>query len=192
MLGNLDLEESVIWVIEFFQTEFVSAFVALPDFSLFCVHLNRFLGFVFLRIAFSLFLLLIFCHFLIHFSSRLPCIGSLEFSFLLFTQMSLQFLSLFLVVFLLAQFKLSFFDCLKERSFEGGKQLQCFNLLRRGYYFAIIRFQSWDMCQDIIFATVPTLARIACKIDFFEVGKFGQANDAFMKVSDINEIDSHI
>lgn len=48
------------------------------------------------------------------------------------------------------------------------------------------------MGNNIIFASGPVFTRITCEIYFFEVGKFGEADDALMNISDIDEVDSHI
>ena len=48
------------------------------------------------------------------------------------------------------------------------------------------------MGDEIIFATGPILAGIASHVDLFEIGQFGQANDAIVKFGNIDKIDSHI
>ena len=48
------------------------------------------------------------------------------------------------------------------------------------------------MGDEIIFATGPILAGIASHVDLFEIGQFGQANDAVVKFRNIDKIDSHI
>lgn len=103
MLWYLDLKEGIIWVLVLFEAKFVLTFVALPDLSFFCVHLDLFLWLVFFRIFLSLFSFLISCHFLVHLFSRLPSIWRLELSFFFLSHMLLYLLPLLDVMFLLPQ-----------------------------------------------------------------------------------------
>ena len=103
MFGDFDLEEGVVGVIEFFQAEFESAFIALSNLSLFIVHLNWFFRFVFLWVLFSFFLFFVLGHFLIHLSSGFFCVWSFLLSFLFGCHKLLHFLSLFFIMVLLPE-----------------------------------------------------------------------------------------
>ena len=89
MFGYLYLKEGIIWIFIFLEGEFVPALVALSDLSFFGVHLYRFLRLEFIGVLFSLFLLFIACHLLVHLPTGLPCIRGLHLSFLTLTQMFL-------------------------------------------------------------------------------------------------------
>ena len=68
----------------------------------------------------------------------------------------------------------------------------CLDPLRGGDDLAVVGLEGGNMGDEVIFATGPIFTGIAGHVYLFEIGQFGQTNDAVVKFSDINKIDSHV
>lgn len=164
MLRHLNLKKGVIGIIEFSQTKFILSFIALAYFSLFRIHSDWLLRFKFFWISFSFFSIFLFCHFLVHLSSRLLCIWCFLLSLLLFRHIFFHFFSFFLIILLLPFLEFSLFDRLKKGGLKSRKNLLSFDPLGRSNYFPVIALKCENMSNDVILATRPIFTRISCDI----------------------------
>lgn len=70
--------------------------------------------------------------------------------------------------------------------------LHGFDSLGRSHDAAVVCFEGCNPRYDVVLAARPVLTRVACEIDFFEVGQFAEASDTFFKILSVNEVDSEV
>jgi hypothetical protein len=77
MFWDLDFEVRVVGIVKFLESKLEFALIALSDFAVVGVHLERFLLLVLVRVALFLFPLLVSSHLFVHLSSRLSSVRRL-------------------------------------------------------------------------------------------------------------------
>lgn len=192
MFGYLDLEDGEVGVLELLEAELKAALVTLSDLPILGVHLYGFLGFEFLRVAFSFLFFLVFGLLFVHLATEFSCVRGFLLCLLFFSHMLLKLLPLLFVMFLLSQHQLSLLDCLEKGRLKTGKHLLGFDLLGGGHHLPIVGLQARAMSQYVIFAPFPVLAGVSSQVDLLEIGQFGQTDDAFVELGHVYKVDCHI